>query len=61
MTDQAALSIPDTGRYLGGISRAQVYKLIDSGHLTRVKIGRRAMITRESCDQYLTSLVYEVR
>ena len=61
MTDQAVLSIPDAGRYLGGISRAQVYKLIDAGQLTRVKIGRRAMITRASCDQYLESLVNGVQ
>ena len=35
----------------------KMLSLMDAGHLKRVKIGRRAMITRASCDQYLASLV----
>lgn len=55
-SEQGGLSIPDAGRYLGGISRATVYKLIDAGEITRVKIGERAVILRASCDAYLERL-----
>lgn len=55
-TEQGALSIEDTMRYLGGISRRQVYRLIESGDLTKGKIGRRTVITRPSCDAYLARI-----
>jgi len=48
-------SIPDAEKYMG-VSRSVVYSLIASGHLKRVKIGRRAFITRESMDNYLAQL-----
>nr|WP_262927964.1 helix-turn-helix domain-containing protein [Gordonia jinghuaiqii] len=38
----------EAAEMLGGISRAHVYQLIDSGVLERVNIGRRAFVTRES-------------
>ncbi|QFP94107.1 helix-turn-helix DNA-binding protein [Gordonia phage Jabberwocky] len=55
-TDQGAMSIDDTAVFLGRISRRQVYRLIQDGHLDRIHIGRRALITRASCDRYLASL-----
>ncbi|AYR03032.1 hypothetical protein J1761_gp53 [Gordonia phage Kroos] len=55
--DQGALNIDDTAVYLGRISRRQVYRLIEAGHLDRIHIGRRAVVTRASCDRYLASLV----
>ena len=42
---------------IGGISRRQVYKLIDAGELQRVKIGARAFLVRESIDAYIARLV----
>ncbi|QGJ93606.1 helix-turn-helix DNA binding protein [Gordonia phage MelBins] len=50
------VSIADTQARLGGISRGTVYKLIASRHLERVKVGARAMITRDSLDAYLTQI-----
>ncbi|UTN93131.1 helix-turn-helix DNA-binding protein [Gordonia Phage Phauci] len=47
------VSIADTQARLGGISRRTVYKLIDDGRLERVKVGARAMITRDSLDAYI--------
>ena len=56
-TDQrAALSVTDAAGYLG-ISRRTVYRLIADEHLVRAKIGRRTVVTRESCDQYLAGRV----
>lgn len=48
------VSIADTQARLGGVSRTTVYTLIGDGKLKRVKVGARAMITRESLDEYLT-------
>lgn len=42
---------------IGGISRRQVYKLIDAGELQRVKIGTRAFLVRNSIDAYIARLV----
>lgn len=56
MTDQALLSVADARTYLGGIGRTYLYQLIASGDLTRVKVGQRAMITRESVDTYLEKI-----
>lgn len=55
--DQGAMNIDDTAVYLGRISRRQVYRLIGSGAIDRIHIGRRALVTRASCDRYLASLV----
>lgn len=42
--------------WLGGIGRSTLYSLIDSQKLTRVCIGRRGFITRDSLDGYVASL-----
>ncbi|QGJ95835.1 helix-turn-helix DNA binding protein [Gordonia phage EMoore] len=47
------LSIPEVQAQLGGISRRTVYYMIDAGSLRRVKVGARAMITRESLEAYI--------
>lgn len=52
---QAGLRIDDAAQYLG-ISRRSVYRLIEAGELDRVKIGRRTVVLRESCDDYLVRL-----
>ncbi len=41
---------------LGGIGLTLLYKLIDSGSIKRVKIGRRAFITQASIDAFVASL-----
>jgi excisionase family DNA binding protein len=38
------------------IGRTTLFKLIDGGALTRVKIGRRSLITADSVNQYLETL-----
>ena len=52
---QAGLRIDDAAQYLG-ISRRSVYRLIEARELDRVKIGRRTVVLRESCDAYLARL-----
>ncbi len=44
---------------LGGIGRTTIYELIDLGHLTRVRIGRRAFITGESIAAYIDAITNE--
>jgi excisionase family DNA binding protein len=44
---------------LGGLGRSKIYKLIDEGELLRVNIGRRAFVTRQSIDDYVSRLAAE--
>jgi excisionase family DNA binding protein len=39
-----------------GLSRTTVDKLMNEGRLQRVKVGRRALITRKSIDLYVEGL-----
>ena len=50
------LSIQEVRDVLGGIARTTVYQLINDEELVRVKIGRRALVTSESVEQYVTKL-----
>lgn len=50
------VSISDTCAELGGVSRTTVYALVNSGLLTKVNIGSRGLITRESLAAYVASL-----
>lgn len=36
-----------------GLGRTTIYKLIDEGHLTRVKVGARALILASDVDALL--------
>ncbi|MGA9357879.1 MAG: helix-turn-helix domain-containing protein [Mycobacterium sp.] len=54
--EQWILSLPQAQAALGGIGLTMVYKLIDSGSIQRVKIGRRAFITQASIDAFIASL-----
>ncbi|MEE6179205.1 DNA-binding protein [Mycobacterium sp. 050134] len=54
--DQWLLSLPQAQAALGGISLTLLYKLIDTGSVTRVKIGRRAFITQASVAAFVASL-----
>ncbi len=55
MTSELA-SIAMTQELLGGVSRQTVYNLIETGRLQRVKLGRRAFLTRASVDQLVAEL-----
>ena len=52
------LTIDETAEYLR-VSRRTVYRLIDAGHLSRFKVGRRALITRQSLTLYVNSIWIE--
>jgi hypothetical protein len=54
--DQWLLSLPQAQAALGGIGLTLLYKLIDTGSIRRVKIGRRAFITQASVDAFVASL-----
>lgn len=54
--EQRLLSLPEAQATLGGIGLTMLYKLIDIGSITRVKIGRRAFITQASVDAFVASL-----
>lgn len=47
----ALASIPASCEYLGGISHAQFYKIMDG--LETVKIGSRRMVVMESLDRFI--------
>ncbi|EYT50516.1 helix-turn-helix domain-containing protein [Brachybacterium muris] len=47
--------IEEAARAIGG-SRSTVYRLIETGDLERVKIGRRALVTTESIREYVARL-----
>jgi hypothetical protein len=55
-----ALLVPihrnEAGRAMGGISRRQVYRLIQRGELTKVQIGTRTFVTAESIRAYVDRL-----
>jgi len=49
-------SIQDAAKILG-VKRTSLYTLIDQGHLERIHIGRRALISRRSLDSYVKSVL----
>lgn len=54
--EQLILSLPQAQAALGGIGLTLLYKLIDSGSIQRVKIGRRAFVTQASINAFIASL-----
>ena len=50
--EKAAFSVEEAGIYLG-TSRPTVYRLMDSGELSSIHIGRRRLILKEALDQFL--------
>jgi hypothetical protein len=44
------------GLALGGVSRSQVYRLMERGDLLRVNIGRRAFVPMSSIQAYLARI-----
>lgn len=55
MTDRLLWSIDETARQLGNISRRTVERLLATGKLRPVKIGRRRMIDPESARALVTN------
>ena len=52
VTEKAGLSLEEAGQYLG-ISRAALYRLLDTGAIRSFHIGRRRLILREEIDRYI--------
>lgn len=50
------LDIDGSRNYIGGISRESFYKLVRSGDLAVVKIGRRTFVDRSELDRFVDSL-----
>ena len=42
-----------TVRELGGLSERHIYRLVDQGELTRVRIGKRSFIVASSVHDYV--------
>jgi excisionase family DNA binding protein len=57
--EKALYSIPEACEYLGNISRASLYRLVDESKIRRVKIGRISRITRSSLDEFVRQLEAE--
>ncbi len=47
------LSLPDAQRYLGGLGRESLYRLIRSGDLTVTKIGARTFVDVAELDRFV--------
>jgi len=56
MEQQLLVGIPGAAGQLGGVCRTTVYKLISTGELELVKIGRRSFVTGESLAAYVERL-----
>lgn len=51
------LTVPDACCALGGISRAQLYRLIQAGDIETAHIGRLMRIPSQSLDAYIDRLI----
>lgn len=52
ISERRALSFPEAQAYTG-LSRATLYRLADAHKVTRLKIGRKALLDRASLDRLL--------
>jgi excisionase family DNA binding protein len=57
----AFVSVDDAGRYLGGIVKREIYRLLDRGELDDVRHGRRRLIDLPSLERYADKLRDEAR
>jgi excisionase family DNA binding protein len=57
MTDMPILFTPVQTAKIMGISRSQVYVLMNRGELGSVSIGRSRRITRQQMDQFIQNLI----
>lgn len=51
--DERLYRVERVGELLGGLSRAQVYRLLASGQLKATKIGRSTRVAREDLDEFV--------
>ena len=56
MSDQLLYTIQDSCEQLGGISRSNLYNLVNAGQLKFVKIGRRSYLTADEIRRFAASL-----
>lgn len=56
METTAFITIPDAGRRLFGVSRAQSYALANRGLLPVVRIGRRALVPTAALDRLISEI-----
>ena len=59
--DERLYRVEKAGELLGGLSRAQVYRLLASGELKATKIGRSTRIAREDLDEFVQEKRRETR
>jgi excisionase family DNA binding protein len=57
MTDMPILFTPVQTAKIMGISRSQVYVLMNRGELGSVSIGRSRRITRQQMDDFIQNLI----
>lgn len=57
--DPLLYPVPDVAEALGKISNRHVYKLMDTGELESITIGRRRMVVAESMRAYVDRLRQE--
>jgi excisionase family DNA binding protein len=50
------LRVPEVRERLGRVSRESIYKLINSGQLTSVKLGRSRRIRESDLEQFIAAL-----
>ena len=53
--DQVLVNYDEARHLLGGIGKSTLFELMDSGQLTRIKIGARGFVLRQSIDDYVAS------
>lgn len=49
------IGVPQTQKYLGGIARATLYRMIDRGDLIPIKVAGRTMFDRRDLDTYIAN------
>ena len=50
------LSVDDVSRTLGGITRRQVYRMLATGELESVKLGRRRLVPADAVEALINRL-----
>jgi len=53
--DQVLVNYDEARHLLGGIGKSTLFELMDSGQLTRIKIGARGFVLRQSIDDLVAS------
>ena len=56
MSDDPVFDVQQAGDYLGGISRATVYRLMQRGQIKWSQVGGQRRVRRSELDRYLRSV-----